>query len=148
MNTLPLSPLTRATTLFIYFKQKKGKNKSYTQCQPLVFAKKTPIRRHNKKVHTHWYTLMPLLSLWRLLDKDKTIKQHTHAHTYSQSRRVFIQSCGSIGLCQGSVGFCSLLLSFACLPVCCAESLMSPLCTRWSLLASYPLNISVFVGRL
>lgn len=60
----------------------------------------------------------------------------------------FTLSHGSIRLCQGAVSFCSLLSSFVGVSVCCAECSESPLCTHWSLLASYPLNISVFEGRL
>lgn len=63
--------------------------------------------------------------------------------------RVFAQSHGSNHrLCHGTVDFCSLLSLFVCISVCCAERPVSPLCNHWSLLASYPLNISVFVGRL
>ncbi len=107
--------------------------------KPLVFAEK-----HSSGDTTETYTpihmhahMSPALTL-------KSIPPCAHKHKYIFNLGEFLHKV----LDQFVIGFCSLLSSFVCISVCCAESPASPLCTCWSLLASYPRNISVFVGRL
>lgn len=74
------------------------------------------------------HTANPLYLLKNTVDKDKSF-------------------CTKSWIKSSLSGHCWFLL-IVCISVCCAERPVSPLCNHWSLLASYPLNISVFVGRL
>ena len=144
INTLLSSPLT---SIYCIIQTKEKKKRHEEVLSRLYLLEKTHQERHNRNVHALTDTQMPPLSL--SLVGSGQWQEHAPSciqpHIHFQSWRVFTQSCESICLWNLAAGFCSLLSSFVCISVCCAQSLVSPLHTHWSLLASYPLNISVFL---